>query len=122
MLIFPYLERKGIVAVPRVLWGREDQVFTKIRSFNEMLGSSDVKALIEKSREIAGKALEIAKELSELVFRENKILFPAVWAMFSEGEWVAIKEMSKDIGYLVEVKKECMPKKNPYHHMKLKTP
>lgn len=113
MLIFPYLERRGIIAVPRVLWGREDQVLTKIRSLNEMLSGNDVESLINKSKYIAEKALEIAKELSELVFRENKILFPAVWAMFSEGEWAAIKEISKDIGYLIEVEEEWMPKEKP---------
>ncbi|MEM0335452.1 MAG: DUF438 domain-containing protein, partial [Thermofilum sp.] len=32
MLIFPYLERRGIVAIPRVLWGREDGVIVKLRA------------------------------------------------------------------------------------------
>ncbi|MCX8169640.1 MAG: DUF438 domain-containing protein [Candidatus Methanomethyliaceae archaeon] len=31
MLIFPYLERRGIIAVPRVLWGKEDQTMVKLK-------------------------------------------------------------------------------------------
>ncbi|MEM1931559.1 MAG: DUF438 domain-containing protein, partial [Sulfolobales archaeon] len=39
MLLFPYLERRGIVAVPRVLWGREDQVVVKLRELEEAVDS-----------------------------------------------------------------------------------
>ncbi len=102
MLIFPYLERRGIVAVPRVLWGREDQVIVKLRELRKLVENavSDRK-LVEK---VAGKALEISNEISELVFRENKILFPAVKVLLTEGEWVAIKEMAEEIGYIVPIK------------------
>jgi DUF438 domain-containing protein len=111
MLIFPYLERRGIVAVPRVLWGREDQVIQKIRG---------VRTLAEKAqgdekliKEVASKALEISREISELVFRENKVLFPAVWVLFTEGEWAAIGEIGRDIGYLVLVSVEWKPGAKP---------
>ena len=64
---------------------------------------------------IANRALEIAREISELVFRENKILFPAVWALFSEGGWAAIDEMANDIGRLVDVgEKLWTPKTSPF--------
>jgi DUF438 domain-containing protein len=102
MLVFPYLERRGIVAVPRVLWGREDQVIVKIRQLLEIM--SRVEAVDEASAKlVAEKALEIAREASELVFRENKILYPAVYALFSEGEWVAIAEIASEMGWLVDV-------------------
>lgn len=94
MLIFPYLERRGIVAVPRVLWGREDQVIRKLRELRVLAEESRHKS--ELIKEVASKASEISKEISELVFRENKILFPAVWVLLSEGEWVAIGEISKE--------------------------
>jgi DUF438 domain-containing protein len=102
MLVFPYLERRGIVAVPRVLWGREDQVIVKIRQLLEIM--SRVEAVDEASAKlVAEKALEIAREASELVFRENKILYPAVYALLSEGEWVAIAEIASEMGWLVDV-------------------
>jgi DUF438 domain-containing protein len=102
MLIFPYLERRGLVAVPRVLWGREDQVIVKIRQLLEVM--SRVSAVDDASAKLVSeKALEIAREVSELVFRENKILYPAVYALFSEGEWVAIFEIASKMGWLVNV-------------------
>ncbi len=111
MLIFPYLERRGIIAVPRVLWGREDQVIQKVRELRMLIEEfRGGRELVDK---IVGKALELSREIGELVFRENKILFPAVWALFSEGEWAAIGEIGKKIGYLVPVAKEWKPDSAP---------
>jgi DUF438 domain-containing protein len=102
MLVFPYLERRGIAAVPRVLWGREDQVIMKIRQLLELL--SRINVVDESSAKLVSeKALEIAKEAGELVFRENKILYPAVYALFSEGEWVAITEIANEMGWLIDI-------------------
>jgi len=110
MLIFPYLERRGIVAVPRVLWGREDQVLVKIREAIQLAEKSTDE---EHAREVSRRALEISREVAELVFRENKILFPAVWALFSEGEFAAIAEIAKEFGYLVPVDVEWVPSARP---------
>lgn len=110
MLIFPYLERRGIVAIPRVLWGREDQVIVKLR---EALQLAEKASDGESISKVAEKALEVSKEVSELVFRENKILFPAVWALLSEGEWAAIAEIAKEFGYLVPADGEWTPSARP---------
>jgi len=106
MLLFPYLERRGIVAVPRVLWGREDQTMVKLRQLSELLQKTENDANKNLVNDIANKAIEIAQEFSELVFRENRILFPAVQALFSEGEWAAIAEIAEDLGYVIDVKSE----------------
>jgi PAS domain S-box-containing protein len=110
MLIFPYLERRGIVAVPRVLWGREDQVVVKIR---EAIQLAEKAVDDQTSREVARRALEISREVAELVFRENRVLFPAVWALFTEGEWAAIAEIAREFGYLVPVDVEWVPSARP---------
>ena len=111
MLLFPYLERRGIVAVPRVLWGREDQAITGMRQLYELVERREDEE--EYYRLVAQRALEVVKEISELVFRENKILYPALWALLSEGEWVAIKEEGDKIGYIIDVSAEWSSKAKP---------
>ncbi|MCC6053212.1 MAG: DUF438 domain-containing protein [Desulfurococcaceae archaeon] len=114
MLIFPYLERRGIIAVPRVMWGREDQVVVKLRQLHSKVedavagrGQVDYKVL-------AQELLALSREISDLVFRENKILFPAIWALLSEGEWAAIAEIADEMGYIVEVgEKKWKPRAKP---------
>ncbi|MEM3545576.1 MAG: DUF438 domain-containing protein [Candidatus Bathyarchaeia archaeon] len=111
MLIFPYLERRGITAIPRVLWGREDQIIVKLR---------ELSTLVEKELthpkeypNIAEKAMEVSREISDLIFREERILLPAVWILLSEGEWVAIHEAAKDIGYLIPIDVEWASRAKP---------
>jgi DUF438 domain-containing protein len=115
MLIFPYLERRGITAVPRVLWGREDQAITKISELRDLVEKSlaNLDNLGEYAKNIADKSRELSRELSDLIFREEKILFPAVWTLLSEGEWAAIHEAAKDIGYLVPSDVEWTPRAKP---------
>jgi len=113
MLLFPYLERRGIIAVPRVLWGREDQARMKIRGLLDRVQKIGEEPDRASVREVAERALEVAREVSELVFRENKILFPAVWALFSKGEWAAIAEIAEDIGYLIEAEKKWRTEVEP---------
>lgn len=112
MLIFPYLERRGIIAIPRVLWGREDQTMLKIRELAALVE----KGLLDPSaytKSIVEKAKELSKDISDLIFREERVLFPSVWALLSEGEWAAIHEEAKRIGYLVSVEVEWAPKAKP---------
>ncbi len=49
---------------------------------------------------IVEKILEVVKEVSDLIFRENKTLYPALWTLLSKGEWVAIKNESYKIEYI----------------------
>ncbi|MEM0059857.1 MAG: DUF438 domain-containing protein, partial [Desulfurococcaceae archaeon] len=120
MLIFPYLERRGIIAVPRVLWGREDQVITKLRQVAldlEKQGDNVDRNLVQQ---IVPRLMEVSSEIAELVFRENKILYPAVYALFSEGEWAAIAEIADEIGYIVEPgEKEWKPSSKPVYPYEL---
>lgn len=112
MLLFPYFERRGIIAVPRVLWGREDQIIVKLRKLSKIL----VEALSDPVKyvdDVSRLALELAGEIGELVFRENQIMLPAAWTLLSEGEWAAIHEIAEDIGWIVEVRKKWIPKAKP---------
>jgi hypothetical protein len=120
MLLFPYLERRGIVAVPRVMWGREDQVRVKLRGLLDAIQKVETEFDRSRANELANRALEIAREASELVFRENKILFPAVWALFTEGEWAAIADIADDLGYLVEVREKWSTSAEPILPYQLK--
>ena len=112
MLIFPYLEKRGITAVPRVLWNKEDQVIIKLRELS-MLVEKGLSSPGEYAKSVAEKAREISKEISDLVFREERILFPSVWALLSEGEWAAIHDDAKRVGYLVPADIEWTPKAKP---------
>ena len=114
MTIFPYLERRGIYAVPRVLWGKEDEIIQATRKLLKRVEEASPDSLTPEAREEIAKAAEdLSKKLADQVFRENKILYPSLWALLTEGEWAAIKEIGDDIGHLVDPGAEWVPKAKP---------
>ncbi|MEL9999490.1 MAG: DUF438 domain-containing protein [Thermoplasmata archaeon] len=95
MLIFPYLERRGLSAVSRVLWTKEDEIMDKIRESLQLLNNNYDKI----NQETKNKLLDLAQLIGDQVFRENNILYPTCWSLFSEGEWSMIQNQSHLIGY-----------------------
>jgi len=85
MLVFPYLEKRGITAVPRVLWGREDKIITDLRDFYEKATEALKTGKVELMGEAGRLALDIAREIGEVVFRENKILYQ-LYTLYSVKE------------------------------------
>ncbi|OYT37557.1 MAG: diguanylate cyclase [Desulfurococcales archaeon ex4484_58] len=126
MLIFPYLEKRGVSAIPRVLWGREDQVIVKLRKFYEKAVKAIENRTLELAREAGKIAMEISKEIGELIFRENKILYPTVYALFDESEWATIYYESNKIGWLIDTSsfkwKPSVEPKYPYMIKPIVTP
>lgn len=110
MLLFPYLERKGITAVPRVLWTKQDQLLVKIK---RTLGEMGHKA---SKGEVAKQLEGISNEIMDMVFRENNILYPTMNVLMTEGEWAAVKEGEAEIGfYKVGPGDEWKPKERPIY-------
>jgi len=95
MLLFPYLERMGLEAVPRVLWGKDDEALLAARRLIRELDSMEPSKAAEELRELSMK-------VSDLVFRENKILYPTLWALLSPREWAAVEREARKLGYIVE--------------------
>ena len=114
MLIFPYLERRGITAVPTVLWRKHDENRVMIKQFVELLNKVDEMQWEEFANTVKEKAQELSRAIIDMVFREDNILYPTLKALLSEGEWRAIKEQENMIGYYkVKPGDEWRPKEKP---------
>lgn len=98
MLVFPYLERRGITAVATVLWTKQDEIRFKIKSLLKLV-SSEPEDWGEFAEKLGEKALQVSRALTDMVFRENNILYPTLNVLLSEGEWAAIREQEDVIGY-----------------------
>lgn len=93
-LLFPYLEKYGITAPPKVMWGVDDEVRAAIKEARGMLSSygGNKPALLDKLNEAANK-------VSEMIFKEENILFPMALDTLAEDEWIRIGEESGEFGY-----------------------
>jgi len=93
-LLFPYLEKYGITATPKVMWGVDDEIRAAIKETIRLLENYDGgrDALLEMADEAIGK-------VREMIFKEENILFPMAMDTLSEDEWKKILEDSDEIGY-----------------------
>ncbi len=93
-LVFPFLERAGITAPPKVMWGVDDEIRDELKAVRELL--NDYRG---NKEEIVQKAEEAVSKVKEMVFKEENILFPLMMDTLTEDEWLAIYRDSDEIGY-----------------------
>lgn len=98
-LVFPFLERHGVTAPPKVMWGKDDEVRQLVKNAVEALSASD-QITAEEAVALIDLALKPAIEaISEMVFREEEILLPMCLDKLSDAEWYAVHVQSPEIGY-----------------------
>ena len=93
-LIFPYLEKRGITAPPKVMWGVHDEIRAKLKDVKESL--SDYKG---NKEEVAEKIQGALTQIVDMIFKEESILFPMSLETLIEDEWIEIYKESDEIGY-----------------------
>lgn len=100
-LIFPYLEKYGVTAPPKVMWGVHDEIREKMKAVRELLRKEkiDKASIIEKME-------DIIFEVNEMIFKEESILFPMAIDYLTQEEWIVIMDESEEIGYSIIVPTE----------------
>lgn len=93
-LLFPYLERYGITAPPKVMWGVDDEIRQGIKEVNSEL----LEAQNHKDK-LAEDMNKVTDKITEMIFKEENILFPMAVDNLSEDEWISIYDESDEIGY-----------------------
>jgi len=93
-LLFPFLEKYGITAPPKVMWGVDDEIRDGIKEVCSLL--SNYKG---NKDEVVNKANQVIDKVIEMIFKEENILFPMALNTLSEDEWIKIEEESEGIGY-----------------------
>ncbi|NLK98395.1 DUF438 domain-containing protein [Defluviitalea saccharophila] len=104
-LLFPFMEKYGITAPPKVMWGVDDEIREEIKEVKNLLAhyNGEKTVLIDKINNAINK-------VKEMIFKEENILFPMVLETLSEDEWLKIEEESREIGYtFIDVKSKWKP-------------
>lgn len=93
-LLFPYMEKYGITAPPKVMWGVDDEIRAELKAVLDLVND----ASYDKAK--LGERLEAALgRVEEMIFKEENILFPMVLDTLSEDEWLKIANESDEIGF-----------------------
>ena len=102
-LLFPYMEKYGITAPPKVMWGVDDEIRDAIKETRALL--SDYNG---NKEQVISKANEAISKAEEMIFKEENILFPMVLDTLSEDEWIKIEQSSGEFGYTLTQPAEKM--------------
>ncbi|MBV7390031.1 DUF438 domain-containing protein [Enterococcus alishanensis] len=93
-IIFSYMEKYGITAPPKVMWGVDDNIREMLKELITYLDSS--KAAFNPLFE---KWTALKTEIEEMIFKEEEIMVPMTLDVFSLADWEKIAADSFDIGY-----------------------
>jgi DUF438 domain-containing protein len=98
-LLFPFLEKYGITGPPKVMWGKHDETRGFLKTAISTLNVSedfDVEAL-KSAIEIDLKPA--AKAITDMIMKEEEILFPMTLDKLTETDWYQIYRQTNEIGY-----------------------
>jgi len=95
-LLFPYLEKAGITAPPKVMWGVDDEIRAEIKRLRTLLAGPELNG---HENEAVAALEKLADKITEMIFKEESILFPMAADAVAENEWLTIATESDAIGY-----------------------
>jgi uncharacterized protein len=90
--LFPFLEKHNITGPSQVMWGIHDEIRAMIKSLGAALEADDITGIIELGP-------KISRAITEMIYKENTILFPLALDTIGEEEWHEIRAGEDDIGY-----------------------
>jgi DUF438 domain-containing protein len=90
--LFPYLEKYGITAPPKVMWGVDDEIRAELKELRAQAAAPGAK--------VSAEALDaLLTKIGEMVFKEENILFPMLLENLTVDEWRTIASGIPEIGY-----------------------
>lgn len=95
-LIFPYLEKYGVTAPPKVMWGVDDEIRAKLREIK-----LNLKNYTGNKEKLAEDINGATAQINEMIFKEENILFPMSLETLTEDEWISIYHDSDEIGFTI---------------------
>ena len=102
-LLFPYMEKYGITAPPKVMWGVDDEIRADLKAvmFDLEKGSMN--------DEIKQKILDAINRVNEMIFKEENIMLPMLVDVMTQDEWKKAADDSGEIGHMLRWVPEWKP-------------
>ncbi len=96
-LLFPYMEKYGITAPPKVMWGVDDEIRNQVKETLELLDQNGKinESLIQRIEKLLDK-------ITEMIFKEENIMVPMLLEQLTQEEWKTIADESGEIGFMID--------------------
>ncbi len=90
--LFPLLEARGISGPSKVMWAIHDDIRRDLKSLRQALASGQTATAAEVGE-------RLLRAMSEMVNKEEKILFPMSLETLDESDWARVKKGEEEVGY-----------------------
>ncbi len=98
-LLFPFLERYGITGPPKVMWGKHDETRDLLKNAINALNMPNGFTVEMMQEKIEQHLYPAAKAVTDMIMKEEEILFPMTLDKLTETDWYEIYRQTNDIGY-----------------------
>lgn len=103
-ILFPYMEKYGVTAPPKVMWGVDDEIRDMLKEARNLLNTDSF-----NETELQNKIELLIEKVLEMIFKEENILLPMLLETLTQDEWVEILKDSKEIGYIIDYVPKWIP-------------
>lgn len=90
--LFPALEEHGVEGPTKVMWGLDDDIRGRMKTARTLAAGGDVASLV-------AMLPELLTMVDDMVYKEEKILFPTALQVITDAEWERIAAGDPEIGY-----------------------
>ena len=96
-VLFHYLEKYGFFGPSKVMWGKDDEIRELLNRC--VSGIEKVKEKKEMDEYIERNLNLLVEEVDGMIFKEEKILFPASLEKLKAQDWVEVLKETENVGY-----------------------
>ncbi len=90
--LFPALEAHGIEGPTKVMWALDDDIRARVRQLRAAADEGDAGYLASDTPEVLGM-------VEDMIYKEEKILFPTALGALSDAEWESMAAGEAEIGF-----------------------
>lgn len=92
--VFPFMEKYGITAPPKVMWGVDDKIRDLYKDFKTAFEADEIENLFPLFS-------EFEYEMQEMFVKEEEIMIPMISEVFNIDDWLKIADEAEEIGYCI---------------------
>ncbi len=90
--LFPYLEKKNFNTPSTIMWTLHDDIRANLKYHKSLVDAGDFAGLLATQE-------SLLSSIVEMIFKEEKILYPVSLELVHPQEWVEIRQGEDEIGY-----------------------
>ena len=102
-LLFPYFEKNNLPGPPMVMWGKHDEVRELLKQTIDGLQQTESMSAGEAKAYNLFTVSPVIDAIDEMVYKEEKILFPTALNLLTEQDWYEIYLQNDEFGYCLYV-------------------